>query len=263
MKTGKEIKTAMIAAVLCTALSTQAQTPFDASKFVTIGHPGNAPDTAYPYGAVDYEYKIGKYEVSVTDWDQFYNDPGSGKIGELNPAYESWRIVSGEQAPACRISFNQAAQYCNWLTTGNAKKGAYKISPDGSVESIDRDFRNDAELVYVLPTENEWYKAAFFKPDGSGYSLYANGESTPPPQSADAKTGWRRNDTTPWAVNLGTVEQNGTYNMMGSMWEWVEALNGVARGRGEPPAKFRLTSKRANFEGSQIILRIVVLTAAQ
>lgn len=34
-------------------------------------------------------------------------------------------------------------------------------------------------IVYVLPTEDEWYKAAYFS--GSGYSLYPDASGAPPP----------------------------------------------------------------------------------
>ena len=38
--------------------------------FVTIGNIGNAADTT-GYGAVDYDYYIGKYEVTNSQWNPF------------------------------------------------------------------------------------------------------------------------------------------------------------------------------------------------
>jgi len=37
--------------------------------------------------------------------------------------------------------------------------------------------------IYVIPTEDEWYKAAYYA--GSGYSLYAFGTDTAPIAGTD------------------------------------------------------------------------------
>jgi len=44
-------------------------------EMVTVGNPGNGtdPDTGSVYGAVSYEYKIGKYEVSNAEYAVFLN----------------------------------------------------------------------------------------------------------------------------------------------------------------------------------------------
>ena len=76
-----------------------------------------------------------------------------------------------------------------------------------------------------MPTEDEWYKAAYYKPDGSGYSLYANGLNT----ILAPDNGWNYlggSYDTPWDKGSGTEEQNGTFDMMGNEWEWVETPNG-------------------------------------
>ena len=44
--------------------------------FVTVGNAGNKPDTRYDatgYGAVDYVYEIGKYEVTAGQYTAFLN----------------------------------------------------------------------------------------------------------------------------------------------------------------------------------------------
>ena len=44
---------------------------------VTVGNPGNAPDTRYRlrtgFGSVDYVYQIGKYEVTAGQYTEFLN----------------------------------------------------------------------------------------------------------------------------------------------------------------------------------------------
>ena len=87
-----------------------------------------------------------------------------------------------------------------------------------------------------MPTEDEWYKAAYFKPDASGYSIYANGTDTIP--TFGTASGWNYYNNgyvigypnLVWEAGFGGQEQNGTYDMMGNLQEWVENISGVLRG---------------------------------
>ncbi len=48
-------------------------------QFVPIGNPGNAADTRYPSyvcGSVDYNYNIGKCEITAGQYCEFLNRPG-------------------------------------------------------------------------------------------------------------------------------------------------------------------------------------------
>src|SRR5690242_16533343 len=55
--------------------------PNSGIDFVTIDHPGNAPwpgngtlpDAAVGRGGVDHAYKIGRYEVTTSQWADFFN----------------------------------------------------------------------------------------------------------------------------------------------------------------------------------------------
>ncbi len=71
----------------------------------------------------------------------------------------------------------------------------------------------------MIPTEDEWYKAAYWT--GSGYSTYANGTDTPPVVQVDAN--YSPTDG-PWNIATGSQEQNGTFNMMGNVAEWSESV---------------------------------------
>jgi formylglycine-generating enzyme len=187
--------------------------------FVTIGNAGNAPDTMVMndgttgYGAVGYNYRIGKYEVTANQWQTINTAAGIGDSG-------SW---SGNQ-PVASISWYDAAQFCNYLTSGNKYSGAYKFDLSGNFQGIDRvSSISTYGTTYVIPTEDEWYKAAYFKPDASGYSLYANGTDTAPVAGVNSNYG--NAIGAPWdIITNGTQEQNGTFNMMGNVWEWNEAL---------------------------------------
>jgi formylglycine-generating enzyme required for sulfatase activity len=198
--------------------------------FVTIGHAGNPGDTraeANPYGcgAVSYNYRIGKYEVTNAQWNTFTaaaGAPTGNGAGHSKSAY-----YTGAQQPTNCVSWYEATQFCNYLTSGDKSKGAYQFSGDntnpGDFLGINRDAAiSSYGIAYVIPTEDEWYKAAYYKPDGSGYSLYANGTNTAP--IAGVQSNYNYAIGAPWNVNTGTQEQNGTFDMMGNVWEWNETL---------------------------------------
>ncbi len=193
--------------------------------FVTIGNAGNSGDTrdeANPYGcgAVGYNYRIGKYEVTATQWQTINTAAGIGDSG-------AW---SGNQ-PVADISWYDAAQFCNYLTSGNKYSGAYNFDISDNFLGINRASSiSTYGTTYVIPTEDEWYKAAYYKPNGSGYSLYANGTNTAP--VAGVNSNYDYVIGSPWDIIInGTQEQNGTYDMMGNVWEWNETLfDGSERG---------------------------------
>ena len=188
--------------------------------FVTIGNAGNAADTGGTpgSGAVSSNYRIGKYEVTATQWQTINTAAGIGNSG-------TW---SGNQ-PVAEISWYDAAQFCNYLTSGNKYSGAYQFDISGNFLSIDRvSSISTYGTTYVIPTEDEWYKAAYYKPNASGYSLYANGTNTAP--VAGVNSNYYNGAGAPWNITNGTQEQNGTFDMMGNVWEWNEALIGSHRG---------------------------------
>ena len=200
-------------------------------EFVTISNTGNAADTrigegSLGFGTVDYEYQIGKYEVTNAQWIGFVNVAGA-PAGEPFNAYNDSGTIQMNSAPSSYISWYEAAQFCNYLTSGDKSHGAYLFSGNntnaGNFLGIDRDSAVSAyETFYVIPTEDEWYKAAYYKPDGSGYSLYANGTDTLPIVGDD--TNYQSVVGGLWNVGSGTEEQNGTFDIMGNVGEWNEAL---------------------------------------
>jgi len=135
--------------------------------------------------------------------------------------------------PTNEVSWYEAAQFCNYLTTGDKSQGVYQFSGNntnpGDFESIDRDSAiSTYGMVYVIPTEDEWYKAAYYT--GSGYSTYAYGTDTAPIEDIDSNYDYEYG-AQPWDIGDGTQEQNGTFDMMGNVWEWNETLiSGSDRG---------------------------------
>ncbi len=61
----------------------------------------------------------------------------------------------------------------------NTENGVYEFTGSSLTDIMDHEQAGSTYgTTYFLPTEDEWHKAAYYKPDGSGYSLYANGTST-------------------------------------------------------------------------------------
>ena len=203
--------------------------------FVTIGNLGNAADST-GFGEVNYNYSIGNYEVTNAQWNAFtlaVGAPTGNNVDyggyNLNP-YDDSATHTGTQQPANNISWFESQQFCNFLTSGDKSQGVYQFSGNnanpGDFIGIDRNAAKTAYgTIYFLPTEDEWYKAAYYT--GSGYSLYANGGNTIP----GADNGWNYSGgdySTPWDVGTGTEEQNGTFDMMGNVAEWTESLFDVS-----------------------------------
>ena len=199
--------------------------------FVTIGNPGNPADST-GYGAVDYQYQIGTKEVSINQFMTAYgadNRVGSGDEDE-------WFSSEGGVAPAVLVSFYESMKYANWLTSGDAYDGAYQFNSSGTLTAVDRDAAvTTYGTVFVVPSEDEWYKAAYYRPVNDGtYSRYPNGSDDQSDLIQGAPNGWNyydgdfANGNRPWVTGSGALEQNGTYDMMGNVWEMNEsAFDGV------------------------------------
>ena len=227
--------------------------------FVTIGYAGNAGDTrgagqgnyANPYGcgAVSYDYRIGKYEVTNAQWNAFIAIAGVPTGND--DAYGHSPYFTGDQQPTNSVSWYEAAQFCNYLTSGDKSKGVYQFSGNntnpGNFLGVNRAAaKTTYGTIYFIPTEDEWYKAAYYTGGYCPrYSLYANGTDIQP--IACVNTNYMCNSS-PWNVGTGTQEQNGTFDMMGNLWEWTETLayggSRIIRGGSYAPANYLRSSDR-------------------
>ena len=157
-------------------------------NFVDIGNAGNAADTtgaANPAGAVGYAYGLGKYEVSedmITKYNRNYGTANSLVIT---------KHTRGVAKPATSVSWNEAARFTNWLNTSTGGSAAYKFTTSGVNDNIalwgsgdagydaSNPYRNSL-ATYVLPSMDEWYKAAYYNPTTSTYFDFPNGSNTAP-----------------------------------------------------------------------------------
>jgi len=200
--------------------------------FTTIGNPGNAADTT-GYGSVGYTYRIGTYAISQNQID------AATASGLANVTAGWW---SGNQ-PAGGMSWYESAAFVNWLNTSTGNQAAYKLShvegsPSISLwDSFDPGYNSfnqyrNSQAKYFLPSDNEFYKAAYGKSDGSGYYLYPTASDTAPTAVASgtaAQTAVYAQDleTGPASVyEAGGLSSYGTMGQGGNVWQWVETAYG-------------------------------------
>ena len=204
-------------------------------EFVPIGSPGNMPDDT-GYGAVGYVYRISKHEVS-RDMVNIYNSlSGNPEITIAN--------LSERHFPATGVSWNEAARFVNWLNTSSGYEPAYKFTTSGSNDNAEPWTPSDGlaydpynpirnpQSYYFLPSEDEWYKAAYFSPtanSGAGdYWDYATGDDTAPiPVSRSLLTGravYNGQATPALITHAGGVSPLGTMAQNGNAEEWCESL---------------------------------------
>jgi hypothetical protein len=198
--------------------------------FVNIGNAGNAADTT-TYGAVPYEYRVGKYEITQ---DAITKATASGMA---NVTAGAW---TGNQ-PAANISWYEAAAFVNWLNTSTGKQAAYNLTfSDGNWSMTlwssgqawtaggENLYRNK-DAFYFLPSENEWYKAAYYNPAGSDYFLYPTASSSVPTAVASGTDAGsavydQLIEQGPTSVDLaGGLSAYGTMGQGGNVWEWNES----------------------------------------
>jgi len=207
--------------------------------FVDIGNTGNADDIhGSGYGGVDYSYRMGVNEVSqgmITA----YNNAGDG-----GPDIDFYDLISfggnGVNKPATGVSWNEAARFVNWLNTSSGYSAAYNFSTGGANDNIalwtgadagfdvNNPFRN-SKAHYFLPSEDEWYKAAYYDPNANGgtggYWDYATGSDSAPTAVAGGASGAVYNGQVGPAdiTNAGGLSAYGTMAQNGNVWEWSES----------------------------------------
>jgi formylglycine-generating enzyme len=211
--------------------------------FVTIGSPGNPEDFSgqpSPAGSVGYSYRIGKFEISL----QMIQKANAATAGTSNPL-EITSTASEPNEPATSISWIEAARFVNWLNESSGYSPAYKFGTNPQVGGFElweptdpgfdpsNKYRNQL-AYYVLPSTDEWYKAAYYDPQAGVYYTYPTGSNAPPiPVSSgtDPNTAvYMQNRLLPYAdiTQAGGLSPFGTMAQGGNVEEWQETqLGGI------------------------------------
>lgn len=225
---------------------------------VAIGNAGNAGELsgtgAGGYGpdricgSVAYNYSIGKYEVTAGQYTAFLNavagtdtyllyntqmsnnDYGCGITRSWINGRYTYSVASDfVNHPVNYVSYWDSCRFVNWLNNGQlsgaqnastTERGAYTL--DGYNDKNGRTIQRNPGASWAITSEDEWYKAAYYKGDGC-YSIYANGTGTLPVAGTASNYNDIIGHTWDGTIN-GALEQNGTKDMMGNVWEWNEAI---------------------------------------
>jgi len=246
-----------------------SQAPGVSIETVPVGNPGNADDThGDGYGGVDYTYNIGKFEVTAAEYTDFLNavadtdtyglyntsmgsETGGCKIQQNGSPNSFTYSVAEDQAdrPVNFVSWGDAARFSNWLSNGQptgaqdlttTEDGSYTLNGATSNAALIAVTR-EADATWVIPTEDEWYKAAYHKNDGvtgNCFDYPTSSDSTPSNDLVDPDPG---NNATFW-VSVGDytigspyyrtvvgAHENSespydTFDQGGNVWEWTEAI---------------------------------------
>jgi formylglycine-generating enzyme required for sulfatase activity len=266
----------LAAAMVLPAVTAQAVT----IDMVPVGDLGNAADTAEHsgnpdgQGAVAYTYQIGKYEVTAGQYIEFLNavggvdtyalyntqmsrtDLGSGIArsggGTVGNPYSYTVPSDWANRPVNYVSFWDAARFANWLNNGqgdgNTETGAYTLN--GYNGNDGHSITRNPGAKWFIPSEDEWYKAAYYKGGGTnaGYWDYPTKSNTAPSNvGADGYIDpgnhanyWNGSNFTIgspyYRTNVGEFENSasayGTYDQGGNVWEYNETYLPEASGIG-------------------------------
>lgn len=206
-----------VAASLLAGVATQAaEFPY---ALVPVGDAGNTTGgpawqnnrtvlTPWILGMVDYSYWMGKYEVTNAQYCEFLNakavtdsyglyhtdmgDKASGGITRTGSSGSYVYTLKANMAdkPVNNVCRYDALRFANWLNNGrgngSTETGPYTIT-GGGVNAGTVTMPNHADLAngpltYVLPNQNEWFKAAYYKggTTTAGYWKYATQSDTKP-----------------------------------------------------------------------------------
>ena len=232
----KLLKSLFVVAGIFTLTSTAQATIDIQTSFVD--NLNNADDVT-GYGGVDYDYYIGVYEVTnsqyvsfltanaVTDSHGLYNaNMGSGFGGITQTGSSgsfSYSVRSGfGSKPVNFVSFWDAARFANWLTSGDTEVGVYDLTVED--KTVTRDATAWSNGGVALASKDEWYKAAYYDPTldsgAGGYWDYAHQSNSIAEVDANYDFGVGHTEIlTDVGSYLGKDSYYGTFDQGGNLWE--------------------------------------------
>ena len=248
-------------------------------EMVPVGNINNPADTRIMntdlttgYGSVNYAYSIGKYDITAGQYAEFLSvvaSDGPGPTTDPFGLYDSRMAINtsyGSQInynsnthtylaalpnePVIYVSWGSAARFCNWLQNGQKTYAQAPLSTEYGSYSLNG-FTDNARLMtikrnpecqYYLPTEDEFYKAAYYDPNKGGpgvdgYWLYPTKSDTAPSNVLSSTGTNNANCMTnsgstlgaaPYTTDVGSFTNSqsayGTLDQGGNVWQWNEGV---------------------------------------
>lgn len=171
-------------------------------------------------------FYLSNREVTNSEFRLFNTEHSSGTLEGLT--------LDNEAQPVVRITWTQAALFCNWLSDQESLPHFYEVADEEVVGF------NAESTGYRLPTEAEWAWAA--RTDGSGNQLkYSWGDTLPPAEdsgnfadiTAQSYLGqimFDYNDGYLATAPVASFDANQyeLYDLAGNVAEWVHDFYGAA-----------------------------------
>jgi sulfatase modifying factor 1 len=202
-------------------------------------------------GAVNYEYEIGVFEVTAAQYTEFLNavakvDPHglynaamwSGtygcKIGRNGSSGSYSYSVDAAHAnhPVNYVSWADSVRFTNWLSNGQpstgvqenttTEDGSYSLNGAMTLDQLQSVTRNPS-AVWVIPSEDEWYKAAYHKNDGVSGNYWDYPTRTNTFNSTMANCYGYPLHVDDVGAHLAFPGPYGTFDQGGNIFEWNDS----------------------------------------
>lgn len=265
------------------------------NDYVLIGDAFNRGDCVNRFfGRVNYDFYIARTELSNDSYCSFlnavakYEDPYGlydenmeiGACGGINRKIENniirYSCKKGwEDKPVVYVNYYDICRYSNWLhygcpqtgkcelgtTEGTAKQGAYntedfEVVCMGHKSPYESFGKRNVGARFWIPSENEWYKAAYYDPTRVGNRKYHDY----PTRTSDAPSLQQANYMVDNHLSVGapfyvapvdsfpnSPSYYGTLQQGGNVWEWIEDWQyGIVGTRGLRGGSWSYTSYGLN-----------------
>jgi formylglycine-generating enzyme required for sulfatase activity len=173
-------------------------------NFVKVIDLNNDSDPDTTHGSVSYEYYINKNMVTNNEYVNFLNtvDPSGYNSHNIYDHRMSRNVLGGidiissndagnkyvikpnmNKKPVNFITWQRAAKYCNWINSKNLQAPIDLNNSSYNLIVSDNTKTQRTNIAqYFLPSNNEWYKAAYYSPDTDiigNYYLYPTQSNEP------------------------------------------------------------------------------------
>jgi len=180
---------------------------------------GRRPNEGFRSVTLQRPFYIGVQPVTNGEFRRFRAAHASGYIDRQS--------IDLDSQPVTQVSWDDAAEFCNWLSQQDGLPPAYARSGDGLV------LTRPVTRGYRLPTEAEWEYAARYSASG-GSQRFAWGDAPPVPQQAGNLAGSETGsslpatlpgyrDDYPVLAPIGRFRATalGLHDMSGNVSQWV------------------------------------------